>query len=98
MSNLSKQQLSYAANDIYVTCKLAEKIQMIQAQKPTNPTNGNEYMVPTADIMEGGTDIKILKGTLHDIISSNLSDRVILKQYLTLLNKSSNNNRNSNNS
>ncbi|KAG0074651.1 hypothetical protein BGZ90_010594 [Linnemannia elongata] len=62
--NLSANQLSYAANDVFVTYELAEKIKELQKARPNQ-----DYVVPLATVHNQGTTERVDRpATAKDII------------------------------
>ncbi|KAG0361297.1 hypothetical protein BG005_008726 [Podila minutissima] len=62
---LTSRQISYAANDVYVTYEVAEKIKSLQ--KNTGPTR-KQYTLPIATIHpKGGATVLNVRGTLQHV-------------------------------
>ncbi|KAF9339160.1 hypothetical protein BGZ91_006838 [Linnemannia elongata] len=59
--NLSANQLSYAANDVFVTYELAEKIKELQKARPNQ-----DYVVPLATVHNQGTTVVTVRGSLQE--------------------------------
>lgn len=59
--NLSANQIAYAANDVFVTYELAEKIKELQRMRPKN-----DYVVPLATVQSNGTIVVTVRGSLQE--------------------------------
>ncbi|KAF9948582.1 hypothetical protein BGZ72_009512 [Mortierella alpina] len=59
--NLSGQQLTYAANDAFVTYEVAEKIKELQQSRPPK-----DYEIELATIHSEGTKVVKVRGTLQE--------------------------------
>lgn len=59
--NLSANQLAYAANDVFVTYELAEKIKELQKTRPKQ-----NYVVPLATVHSRGTTVVTVRGSLQE--------------------------------
>lgn len=59
--NLSANQISYAANDVFVTYELAEKIKELQRTRPKQ-----DYVVPLATVNSDGTTVVTVRGSLQE--------------------------------
>ncbi|KAF9919703.1 hypothetical protein FBU30_010652 [Linnemannia zychae] len=64
--SLSANQIAYAANDVFVTYELAEKIMELQRtrQRPTQ-----EYVLPLATVHKNGATVVMIKGSLQERIN-----------------------------
>ncbi|KAG0270682.1 hypothetical protein DFQ27_000032 [Actinomortierella ambigua] len=77
MKNLSARQLSYAANDAFVTYEVAQRIKDLQ-QRPRQPDD-EEFTVPLQAILKSGeNDVKTVRGTLDRIESEGFSEDDII--------------------
>ncbi|KAG9061752.1 hypothetical protein KI688_006903 [Linnemannia hyalina] len=63
--NLSANQLSYAANDVFVTYELAEKIKELQKARPKQ-----DYVVPFATVHSQGTTVVTVRGSLQERVDN----------------------------
>ncbi|KAK3838067.1 MAG: hypothetical protein J3R72DRAFT_449243 [Linnemannia gamsii] len=59
--NLSANQLAYAANDVFVTYVVAEKIKELQMTRPKQ-----DYVLPLATVHSGGTTVVTVRGSLQE--------------------------------
>ncbi|KAF9128367.1 hypothetical protein BG015_004351 [Linnemannia schmuckeri] len=59
--NLSANQLAYAANDVFVTYELAEKIKELQKARPKQ-----DYVVQLATVHSQGTTVVTVRGSLQE--------------------------------
>ncbi|KAF9971156.1 hypothetical protein BGZ73_005939 [Actinomortierella ambigua] len=77
--NLSARQLSYAANDAFVTFEVAQRIKDLQ-QRP-QPPGELEYTVPLQTITKsGGGKLTTVRGTLDRIEMEGFTDEDIVVQ------------------
>ncbi|KAG0296532.1 hypothetical protein BGZ96_009235 [Linnemannia gamsii] len=82
--NLSANQIAYAANDVFVTYELAEKIKELQKMRPKK-----DYVVPLATVHSNGTTVITVRGSLQERVDHPATAKDIIvpepKQAYTIL-------------
>lgn len=88
--NLSANQLAYAANDVFVTYELAEKIKELQNTRPKQ-----DYVIPLATVHSQGTTVVTVRRSLQERVDHPATAKDIVipepKQAPTVLKTGTNN-------
>ncbi|KAF8974977.1 hypothetical protein BGZ46_009537 [Entomortierella lignicola] len=59
--HLSPSQLAYAANDVFITYEVADRLKQLQRVRP-----GRDYSVELITILDDGAEIKTVRGSLQE--------------------------------
>ncbi|KAF9420907.1 hypothetical protein BGZ94_008983 [Podila epigama] len=92
VKNLSSAQISYAANDVFVTYEIGQRIKLLQQTRPFQ-----EYTVQLATLDANGSTVLLVRGTLQeredygvreqDIIESRTSSKATLPTKQVIINE-----------
>ncbi|KAF9114575.1 hypothetical protein BGX27_010458 [Mortierella sp. AM989] len=73
--SLSSSQLAYAANDVFVTYEVAERIKQLQKIRPSQ-----NYIVELATILNDGAEVIKARGTLQDRQDNTITTEDIIEE------------------
>ncbi|KAF9994867.1 hypothetical protein BGZ80_000871 [Entomortierella chlamydospora] len=77
--NLSSSQLAYAANDVFVTYEVAERIKLLQKSRPSQ-----DYIVELMTIIDNGAEYIRVRGTLQEREFKPFTEEDIIDEVITV--------------